>query len=80
MKRVLILSAGAVVAAAAAYVGGTSVHSAPDAATFAGATGASTDSSSTTTVTGTAEFTLTAASGQGTFPAAPASVGCSKMD
>jgi hypothetical protein len=49
-------------------------------ATFAGATGASTNSSSTTTVTGTAEFTLTGASGQGTFPAAPASVGCSKMD
>ena len=51
------------------------------AATFTGATGASTDSTSSTTGTGlAAEFTLTAASGQGTFPAAPPSIGCSKMD
>jgi len=51
------------------------------AATFTGTTGASTDSTSTTAGTGLApEFTLTGASGQGTFPAAPASVGCSKMD
>ena len=50
-------------------------------ATFTGASGASTNSVSTTAGTGLApEFTLTAASGQGTFPAAPASVGCSKMD
>ncbi len=50
------------------------------ATTFAGASGASTDSASTTGGTGLAtEFTLGAA-GTGTFPAAPASVGCSKMD
>jgi prepilin-type N-terminal cleavage/methylation domain-containing protein len=50
-------------------------------ATFQGAAGTGTDSTSTTSGTNLApEFTLTAASGQGTFPAAPASVGCSKMD
>jgi len=48
-------------------------------AAFTGTSGAATDSSSATTVTGTAEFTLGAA-GTGTFPAAPASIGCSKMD
>jgi len=51
------------------------------AATFAGSTGAATDSTSTTAGKGLAEeFTLTAASGEGTFPAAPASIGCSKVD
>ncbi len=50
-------------------------------ATFTGTSGAATDSTSTTSGTGLqAEFTLTGASGQGTFPAAPAAVGCSKMD
>jgi prepilin-type N-terminal cleavage/methylation domain-containing protein len=50
-------------------------------ATFQGATGAATNSTSSTAGTGLApEFTMTNASGQGTFPAAPASVGCSKMD
>ena len=50
-------------------------------ATFTGTSGASTDSTSTTGGANLApEFTLTVASGQGTFPAAPASVGCSKMD
>jgi prepilin-type N-terminal cleavage/methylation domain-containing protein len=49
--------------------------------TFTGTAGAGTDSTSTTSGANLApEFTLTAASGQGTFPAAPASVGCSKMD
>jgi len=49
--------------------------------TFTGTTGAGTDSVSATSGTGLqAEFTLTSASGQGTFPAAPASIGCSKMD
>jgi prepilin-type N-terminal cleavage/methylation domain-containing protein len=48
-------------------------------AVFTGASGTTTDSTSATTVTGTAQFTL-AAAGTGTFPAAPASVGCSKMD
>ena len=48
--------------------------------TFTGTSGASTDSTSATTGTGLApEFTV-AAAGTGTFPAAPASVGCSKMD
>jgi hypothetical protein len=50
-------------------------------ATFTASSGAATDSTSSTTGTGLAtEFTLTAASGQGTFPAAPPSIGCSKMD
>jgi prepilin-type N-terminal cleavage/methylation domain-containing protein len=50
-------------------------------ATFVACNGASTDSQSTTTGASlAAEFTLTAASGQGTFPTAPASIGCSKMD
>jgi prepilin-type N-terminal cleavage/methylation domain-containing protein len=47
---------------------------------FTGTSGAGTDSVSTTGGTGLAtEFTL-AAAGTGTFPAAPASIGCSKMD
>jgi prepilin-type N-terminal cleavage/methylation domain-containing protein len=50
------------------------------ASTFTGTAGAGTDSVSTTAGTGlAAEFTMGAA-GTGTFPAAPASVGCSKMD
>src|SRR5262245_4157254 len=50
-------------------------------ATFTGTAGAATNSTSTTAGANLApEFTLTAASGQGTFPAAPASIGCSKMD
>jgi uncharacterized membrane protein YkoI len=51
------------------------------AATIAGMAGAATDSTSTTAGDGlAAEFTLKAASGQGTFPAAPPSIGCSKVD
>ena len=50
-------------------------------AAFTGCASTATNSTSTTAGTGlAAEFTLTTASGQGTFPAAPASVGCSKMD
>jgi len=49
------------------------------AAAFVGTQGAGTDSTSGTTVTGSAHFTL-AAAGTGTFPAAPAAIGCSKMD
>jgi len=50
-------------------------------ATFTASSGASTDSTSSTAGAGlAAEFTLTTASGQGTFPAAPPSIGCSKMD
>jgi prepilin-type N-terminal cleavage/methylation domain-containing protein len=49
------------------------------AATFTGTAGAAGDSVSSTTGL-QAEFTLSSASGQGTFPAAPASAGCSKMD
>jgi len=50
-------------------------------ATFTGAAGAATDSTSKTSGVGlTEEFTMTAESGQGTFPAAPASIGCSKAD
>jgi prepilin-type N-terminal cleavage/methylation domain-containing protein len=50
-------------------------------ATFVGTTGAATDSTSSTTGAGlAAEFTLTSGSQQGTFPMAPASIGCSKMD
>jgi prepilin-type N-terminal cleavage/methylation domain-containing protein len=50
-------------------------------AAFTGANGAGTDSTSTSGGAGlAAQFTLTAASGQGTFPAAPPSIGCSKMD
>jgi len=49
-------------------------------ATFTGSAGAATDSTSTTAGAGLApEFTLTAASGQGTFPAAPARIGCSPV-
>jgi uncharacterized membrane protein YkoI len=49
-------------------------------ATFTGSAGAATDSTSTTAGEGlAAEFTLTAASGQGTFPAAPAGIGCSQV-
>ena len=49
-------------------------------ATFTGSTGAATDSTSTTAGAGLApEFTLTAASGQGTFPAAPPRIGCSQV-
>ncbi len=49
-------------------------------ATFAGSAGAATDSTSTTAGVGlAAEFTLTAASGRGTFPAAPATLGCSQV-
>jgi uncharacterized membrane protein YkoI len=48
-------------------------------ATFTGASGAGTDSTSTTSGKGLAdEFALPAASGWGTFPAAPAAIGCSK--
>lgn len=50
-------------------------------ATFTGAAGAGTDSTSTTAGKGLAdEFALPAASGWGTFPAAPAAIGCSKAD
>ena len=49
-------------------------------ATFTGASGASTDSSGTTTGTGLAPELTLGAAGTGTFPAAPASIGCSKMD
>ena len=49
-------------------------------ATFAVSEGAATDSTSTTAGKGLAEeFTLTGASGQGTFPAAPARIGCSQV-
>jgi prepilin-type N-terminal cleavage/methylation domain-containing protein len=48
-------------------------------AMFTGTGGTATDSTSTTTVTGSALFSLGAA-GTGTFPAAPAAAGCSKMD
>jgi len=49
-------------------------------ATFTGTAGASTDSTSTTAGANLApEFTLGAAT-TGTFPAAPAAIGCSKMD
>jgi prepilin-type N-terminal cleavage/methylation domain-containing protein len=48
-------------------------------ATFSGASGATTDSTSATTGGLAAQFTLTSTGG-GTFPGAPASVGCSKMD
>ena len=49
-------------------------------AAFVGTTGAAVDSVSNTAGAGLApEFTL-AGAGTGTFPAAPASVGCSKMD
>ena len=51
------------------------------AATFLGCNGPAVDSTSTTAGANLAvQFTLAANSGQGTFPAAPASVGCSKMD
>jgi prepilin-type N-terminal cleavage/methylation domain-containing protein len=50
------------------------------AATFTGASGAGTDSASTTAGTGLAAELTLAAAGTGTFPAAPASIGCSKMD
>ena len=51
------------------------------AATYTGSSGAGTDSSSTTAGDGLApEFTLKAATGQGTFPAAPAEIGCSKSE
>src|SRR6185503_3205962 len=50
-------------------------------ATFAGAAGAATDSTSATAGKGLAEeFTLTAASGEGTYPSAPARIGCSNVD
>ena len=49
--------------------------------TFAGAAGKATDSTSTTAGEGlTEEFTLTAASGEGTFPSAPRRIGCSQVD
>ena len=48
-------------------------------ATFTGTGGTTTDSTSSSTVTGSAFFTLGTGSG-GTFPSAPAAAGCSKMD
>jgi uncharacterized membrane protein YkoI len=56
------------------------VLSAGYVATLTGSAGAATDSTSTTAGAGLApDFTLTAASGQGTFPAAPARIGCSPV-